>query len=552
MNKPKLRLGVLLDSFELHAWAYRALERICESSCAEFSLIILNESEQIYPSGVEKLWQNRHRIVYEIFNKIDEKFFREEPSAFNEKDIRDFLWDVPVVKAKPIHKDEGNFFDPASIDGIRQYRLDILIKFGFGPLQGDILSTAKYGVWSYHHGDIRRIQGGPPGFWEVVESWPETGSVLRMPGGSSKSDQVLDRSWFFTYPFSPARNRHYACWASASYLPRQIELLYRFGKEKYFSKIDNLNREIDFSDQRLYTTPTNFMALKLYARVYGRIIREMYYRIFTLATWYLMFDFSKGTALSFSKFNKIMPPKDRFWADPNVIQHKDKYHIFVEEYIYKTGKGHISVMELNSGGNDVNPVPVLEKEYHLSYPFVFRCGDSYFMVPESAANKTIDLYECVEFPYQWKFKMSLMENVTAVDTTLFFYQGKWWLFTGVAENEGAFPQVELFLFFSNELFINQWIPHPQNPIVSDVKKARPAGKLFNRDGKLFRPSQDCSKTYGFGFNIHEILVLSETEYLEKDVARVRPYWDKKTIATHTFSCEGQLTIVDALMRRRKF
>jgi hypothetical protein len=145
-----------------------------------------------------------------------------------------------------------------------------------------------------------------------------------------------------------------------------------------------------------------------------------------------------------------------------------------------------------------------------------------------------------------------MENLKAVDTTVIFHQGKWWLFTGISENEGAFPEVELFLFFSEDLFTGQWTPHPKNPIVSGVTKARPAGRIFTRDGKLFRPSQDCSKTYGYGFDLNEVLVLSESEYKEEKVLSVRPDWDKKILATHTYGAVGKFRVIDAYTRRRKF
>jgi hypothetical protein len=173
------------------------------------------------------------------------------------------------------------------------------------------------------------------------------------------------------------------------------------------------------------------------------------------------------------------------------------------------------------------------------------------MVPESRANRTINLYECVEFPYKWNFKKCLMENVSAVDTTLIQYANKWWLFTAMAENEAGAPNVELFLFYTDDLFEGKWKAHLQNPIISDVKSARPAGSLFIKDGKLFRPSQDCSKAYGYGFDLNEIMVLSETEYREKKVLSVRPDWDKNILATHTFAKQGNLTVIDAFTRSRK-
>ena len=128
------------------------------------------------------------------------------------------------------------------------------------------------------------------------------------------------------------------------------------------------------------------------------------------------------------------------------------------------------------------------------------------------------------FPHEWKLKLTLMNNIVAVDTTLLYFHEKWWLFTGIAEQPAAAPQFELFLFYSDEIFTDRWHAHPLNPIVSDVKKARAAGRIFTRDGKLFRPSQNCSKSYGYGFDVNEILVLSETEYCERTVRSVRPDW----------------------------
>jgi hypothetical protein len=91
-----------------------------------------------------------------------------------------------------------------------------------------------------------------------------------------------------------------------------------------------------------------------------------------------------------------------------------------------------------------------------------------------------------------------------------------------------------------------------NPIVSDVKRARGAGAIFRKNGKLFRPSQDCSKGYGYGFDLNEIIILSETEYSERTVKSVRPECMKNTVATHTYANQGDLTVIDALPGRPKW
>lgn len=554
MSPQKLKLGLLLDSFDVPAWLFHSLEQIVNSDFAEFSVIFTNDNDHKdnNASWFNKLWKNRKEFVYEIFNKLDEKVFLRRSNAFEMKNLREMLGGVPVVKLRPNNDGKNDLFNPEDVKKIRDFNLDILIKVGSQQLNGEITTAAKYGIWFYDHNDQSQKRGGPPGFWEVVENHPYTSASLSIANGFSKTGMVIYRSRFLTYPFSPARNRNTSSWVASSFLPRQINLLYEFGEDRFFQEIAKFNSEFDFYDNKYYRTPTNWDSLKIYTGLFFRHLGELYQRIFRRDAWYLMFAFSNNTSLSFVDLQKIVPPKDRFWADPHVVQKDEKFFIFVEEYLYKNRKGHISVIEMDTQGHYKDPVPVLETDYHLSYPFVFEFDNKYYMVPETAQNHTIDLYECVEFPTRWKYKMSLLENVRAVDTTMFFHLGKWWLFTGLAENAGSFPEVELYLFYSHDLLTNQWKSHPLNPIISDVTCSRPAGKLFTLGGKLYRPSQDCSKNYGYGFNINEVICLTETNYVEKKVVAVKPNWDGQLVGTHTYTCTNGLIFIDGRIRRSKF
>jgi hypothetical protein len=273
--------------------------------------------------------------------------------------------------------------------------------------------------------------------------------------------------------------------------------------------------------------------------------------MFFFGQWFLMFNLDDDLSTSFRKFKKIIPPKDRFWADPHIIVMNKKFYIFIEEFMYTTMKGHISVIEMERNGNYSEPRKVLEKNYHLSYPFIFEWEGNLYMLPESSQNKTIELYECIEFPHKWVHKMDFMKGLVAFDSTLLYHDKKWWLFTNIVENEGAPIDDELFLFYSEELLTIDWKHHPLNPIISDVKKARSAGRIFKKNNRLYRPSQDCSKIYGYAFNLQEIVILTETDYDEKTISSVKPNWEKKIEGTHTFSYEEGLTIIDAFMRKRK-
>ena len=54
-----------------------------------------------------------------------------------------------------------------------------------------------------------------------------------------------------------------------------------------------------------------------------------------------------------------------------------------------------------------------------------------------------------------------------------------------------------------------------NPIVSDIISSRPASKIFTYKNKLYRPSQNASKKYGYGMAINEIIKLNEHKNKEK-------------------------------------
>ncbi|HEX7492714.1 MAG TPA: hypothetical protein VF346_00710, partial [Bacteroidales bacterium] len=444
MNTTKLKLGLLLDSTDAPAWVYDVLQRIAIKKSSEFVLVILNEGtgkrNKIDPS----------KFVYSIFNRIDEKIFTKEPDPFDTKSITQIITDVPVLRV--FLQEDGNAWklSEADVNRICEYRLDILLKFGFENMQCETLNASKYGTWFYYHGDDRVMRGGPPGFWEVVESLPETSSALLAEGGEFSLQRVLFRSQFITYPLSPARHRSYYFWATTSFLSRQIELLQKLGKDKYWKQTEKFNA-ICFSGIRSYQAPSNLQAIPSIGKILSRLIKEIAHRFFYSEQWFLLFSLQQDIFGNISKFIGIRPSKGNFWADPHVIRVNGSYYIFVEEFLSAKKKGHISVIELDDLGNWKAPIMVLEKDYHLSYPFIFEWNNKYYMVPESRANKTIDLYECAEFPDKWNFKQHLKENISAVDTTLIHYANKWWLFTAIAENEAAAPNVELFIYYSDDL-----------------------------------------------------------------------------------------------------
>ncbi len=262
--------------------------------------------------------------------------------------------------------------------------------------------------------------------------------------------------------------------------------------------------------------------------------------------WHLLYGSSASPlSIEVSSFTELFPPEDRFWADPFVIREPERTCIFVEEVEFTKNKGIIRLIELDANGRMTASRNILEKPYHLSYPFVFRHDDQLFMVPETSENRTIELYSSRHPEGPWSFEMNLMEQVRAKDTTLFRHNGKWWMFTSMKDPEGGPDFEELFLYWADDFRTTRWNPHPLNPVSSDIRTSRPAGMLFYHDSQLIRPSQDCSVRYGRALNFNRILELSETGFREERISTLEADWKPGLKGLHTFNADGDFYIVDA-------
>lgn len=548
----KLRIGILINDFFVSNWAYSMLQKILNGNYAEIVLIIKNNSKEPPQGVLHRIKGKFNTLFYETYTKFENKKFKTNPDAFQTKDVRNIL-SCDILDVTPVKTKFSDKINDEDLNKIGDYEIDVLIRLGFRILRGKILKIAKYGIWSYHHGDNSVNRGGPAGVWEVLNGWFETGVTLQILSEDLDAGKVIFKSFSSTDKMSFKLNRNNFYWKAESFIPRKLNELYLNGSEKFFHDIDNLNSHPQFYSNELFVTPTNFDFFIRMFRMYYLYLKQNIYNWFYFHQWILLYKFDEKEKISrsFFRFKKIIPPKDRFWADPHVLKKENKYYIFIEEFIYKKNIGHISVLEIDEKGKYSEPVSVLEKNYHLSYPFIMEHEGQIFMIPETASNKTVELYRCIEFPYKWEFEKNLLSNIEAFDTTIHYQDNKWWLFTNVRENKGASSCDELFLFYSDELLSSNWIPHPKNPIVSDVKKSRPAGRIFNYNEKFYRPSQNCSKHYGYGMKISHISKLDENNYEEITIDSIYPNWDKNLTSVHSLSWEGKLTVIDGMIKRRR-
>lgn len=544
----RLRVGLLIDSFTQPRWIAKIVEDIQASNFADVRLIVKNEQNDQPRSRFRAYWKNRSYLLYAFYNRLDNLLVKPESDAFERVDIQELLSNCPLLRVTPIRKKYSDWFPDQDARTIEEYKLDVAIAFGFRILKGPALRIAKHGVWSYHHGDNLINRGGPAGFWEVMEGSPVTGSVLQVLNEDLDNGMVIQRSWSSTSDrFSVKANRNNLYWRSTSFVIKALKELHETGAIVR----DDAELYRPYHKQ-LYRTPTNSQLMPKLTRLSLNYFGSKLRSAVTFEQWSLAYRFRSGPDdpnNTFYRFHHVTPPKDRFWADPFPIIVDGKYYLFFEEFNYQTKKGHIVVAEAerSSKPETLACQVALKTDYHLSYPFVFYWQDRLYMVPETSSNSTLELYRCESFPTGWKLETVMMKDIKAKDATLFEAEGLWWMFVSITDR--AFSD-ELHLFYAETPF-GPWKAQRQNPISSDVRNLRPAGKPFTWRNQLYRPAQDCSRYYGYAVTINRILKLTPDEFVEEEVSKVLPLWRKGVLATHTLNLCEDLTVVDFLIRRRK-
>ena len=220
----------------------------------------------------------------------------------------------------------------------------------------------------------------------------------------------------------------------------------------------------------------------------------------------------------------IEPPGDKSYADPFLFGD----YLFFEEFDQK--KGVISCFDLKKREFS-NPVKVLERPYHLSYPYLFEDSGDIYMIPETGMNSTIEIYKANPFPYAWTLVKALMRNVLPGDTNIIKHENRFYLFsTFHGDNNLEIHRADALL--------GDWDLVKRQQIVN----SRSAGNIFEHEGMLIRPVQNSTKElYGYGIIFRKITV---DPYSESEIHRINPDWMEGLLGTHTFNFNNKWVVID--------
>ena len=304
---------------------------------------------------------------------------------------------------------------------------------------------------------------------------------MRLAPGAAP--RVAYQSWARTDPLSVSRNRAALLQKTAQFPLRALREAQRSGRE--------------WLEQRPLLKPASSVARGSVLPIVGRILRRGVEKALAVEQWSLAFSFQqRDPDPELGGFTRIVPPADRDWSEPFALEKNGRYYVFFKEVVRGAGKAHIAMLELGADGRWSAPVRMLERDYHVSHPFVVEHDGQLYLIPESARNSTVEAYRCVDFPLRWRLERVLLDGVRLVDATFYRRRSAGGCSRTAAPAGGGFND-ELYLFHARGL-LDEWQPHVRNPVRSDARGARPGGALYWRNGALYRPAQICVPRYGAG------------------------------------------------------
>ena len=231
----------------------KILQDITAAPFLTLSLVIVDATDPSPPAVTWSAWLARQRAavpyrLWEWYEAADYRRFREEgPDPFEPVDVTSLVRDADLFRVTPLRTRFVDRFRPEDVQRVRDAHPDVMLRFGFRIVKGDILGVAPlHGMWSLHHDDNRSYRGGPALFWEIYERNPESGTILQILTDALDGGKVLYRSIAATNFASLYKNRRATSWKTAEFMMRRLADLHRDGWD-YLQQLETYDEPNTFT-----------------------------------------------------------------------------------------------------------------------------------------------------------------------------------------------------------------------------------------------------------------------------------------------------------------
>lgn len=416
---------------------------------------------------------------------------------------------------------------------IAGHTLDLVLDLsGLDPVLPRI---ARMGIWSFHLGDPARDDGLSPGLAPVARGDLASGCALVRRTDDGEAD-VLREGWFKTRP-TPRRDADQMLQRAAGWPALVLRAMAETRRPPAAVRRLRLSRP----------RAASAAAMRIQAaRRFGAYALDSLRRRFCRERWSIgIVDRPIEAVIREKRLGPVRwianQPADRFYADPfPLIGEGGMLDVLVEAAPYATALGHLARVRVGANGALVDETAVLEASHHLSYPALLRIDEGVFVLPESWEADRLSAYR---FGADGRLlrETDLVVGRALVDATLLLHDGRWWLFACDRHDDDT---TNLHLFHASH-WHGPFLPHPLNPVKTDVRSSRPAGAFAVVDGQLYRPAQDCALRYGNAVAINRVVELDEHRFREELHCVLRPDPDGQfPDGLHTINGIGERTVID--------
>ncbi|MEZ5958990.1 MAG: hypothetical protein R3C30_00995 [Hyphomonadaceae bacterium] len=436
-----------------------------------------------------------------------------------------------------IERDVGSLAPHADLRDARvigDASLDVIVdlrRAGGAPIDAGL---ARLGVWRLATRRGASHHAGPLGFWDYYRGEPlvEVCVLARTAGGG---EAEVATACYSGFPWSWSVND--------TLLGVRAAWLFEDALRKT-GVARAVRSDANWRERSVWHVPAAA------AKTVARIAAEAAERAVSDDRWRILL--AKGDPLTrrTDPPTTIVPPSHSYWADPFVLVKDGRHHIFFEEYFYATRRGvisHVCVDELRPG-ETLRGLPskvIIDQPHHLSYPFVFTHDNAIFMIPESSAAGVVEVWQATDFPHGWTRVATPLSGVSAADSSLLEWNGRWWLFTNLDRSGSGDHRSELHVFHAPDPIAGPWTPHPANPVVADARCGRMAGGFLKAaDGRPIRCGQVQGRKYGEKVSYRLVTELSETAYAEESIANIEPIPVAPGARTHHVATHDGVIVVD--------
>ena len=526
-----LRVGIALDAGAVRRWHATAVSEVERLGFCRVTVFVCEPGRSTIRRRLRRA--ARHPL-YEGYLLADRRLFGGDDDALARVPIED----CGGEGTRRIRL-AGGWSSAPTVATITAEDLDVLLCLGPDVPAGRLAGCARFGAWSLH----------ADGLWGPDADL--VAPVTLRAHTSVDGERTIYRSVVESDRISLHRGRCRAARRAAHLAPRRLRDLQRHGWP--FISSPGVDAERHSTPEPDRSPPSNGMMVRFLWRVARGVLSRRVAGRLGEKQWFIAYRRVGGdghAATDPAPLTVIAPPPGRFYADPFLFRRDGRRFIFFEDYDWSSGRAVIRYVEIDEGGRHSSPQLALKQDCHLSYPFVFEDGGAVYMVPETGGRRTVELWRATRFPDDWTLDRVLLTDVSATDATLVRHDGRLWLFVAIAV-DGNRATDELFLYSSDGLQ-GEWEPHPMNPVVSDVRRARPGGRVFSQNGHLIRPAQDCSRSYGGRLVFNRIESLSPLEYRETTVGALEPAPESGNLRTHSYDSDGTYEVLDGFRMRPRF